>query len=307
MSGLRLSECTSSNKIISIKIIKRSTMQNVNKRGKTITTYLLNGNPRGIKTAFISNRICHCMAIPRPHLQSAKTRKELATPSLYLLFGDDNTVYVGETENFLERIEDHHRKKDFWNEAVVFFVKEGSLTKADVQLLEHLSLSRINEANLYTLEENRQKANAPQLPEHQRDTVLDFFDDVQILASFLGYPLFDKAQTNTSTMFFCKGTLGTDAKAIYVDKMIRVLAGSKIRKETSGSYNNVSERLVKLNRSGIEKPEYYELIQDIEFSSPSQASSFCLGRNSNGWRVWVNQEGKSLHDVHRVLKKEVPN
>lgn len=268
-------------------------------RGKTITTYLIDGNPRGMKRAFISNHVCQCMAIPRTHLAMAKLRDELNSPSLYLLFGDDKKVYVGETENFLARVDDHQRKKDFWNEAVVFYAKEGSLTKADVQFLEHLALAQIKAANLFTLEENKQKANAPKLPEHQRDTVLDFFDDVQVLAAFLGYPLFDQAQVKAQALFYCRNGLGADAKAVYADKSMRVLAGSKVRKDVQASYGRANERAMQLKSVALEREDYFELTQDMEFPSPSSASDFCVGGASNGWMVWINADGQTLDDVYR--------
>ena len=110
--------------------------------GKTITTYLIDGDPQGIKAVSISNRICQCLAIPRGLLKAANKRLELTRPSFYLLLGDENLAYLGETEDFLGRIKDHKYKKDFWNEAIVFNAKDESLTKADVKYLEYLAIQQ---------------------------------------------------------------------------------------------------------------------------------------------------------------------
>ena len=151
------------------------------KLGKTITTYLVGGNPRGIKSVFISNRICHCLAIPRAHLGDASQHEALQSPSLYLLLGDNHTAYIGETENVRERIKQHNHHKDFWNEVLVLVARDNSLSKADVQFLEYLSIQYIKEANLYNLHSNKHIPKAPSLPEHQRDTVLEYFEDVKML------------------------------------------------------------------------------------------------------------------------------
>lgn len=36
--------------------------------GKTITTYLIDGNPQGSQYVFISNKICKMLVIPRANL-----------------------------------------------------------------------------------------------------------------------------------------------------------------------------------------------------------------------------------------------
>ncbi len=40
-------------------------------------------------------------------------------------------------------------------------------------------------------------------------------------------------------------------------------------------------------------------VQDIIFNSPSSASSFCLGKSSNGWTNWKNSKNKTLDEVIR--------
>ncbi|MDR2190396.1 MAG: hypothetical protein LBP53_04330 [Candidatus Peribacteria bacterium] len=54
--------------------------------GKTITTYLVDGNATGIKTTELSNRIGKALIIPRAKLKDAKNRPEIEKPALYFLF-----------------------------------------------------------------------------------------------------------------------------------------------------------------------------------------------------------------------------
>jgi predicted GIY-YIG superfamily endonuclease len=41
-------------------------------------------------------------------------------------------AYIGETENFRERVKDHDSKKAFWQKALLFISKDAAMTKADV-------------------------------------------------------------------------------------------------------------------------------------------------------------------------------
>ena len=53
--------------------------------------------------------------IPRSNLSILNERSELQTPALYILLGEDEytkpKAYIGETENFRERVKDHDNKK----------------------------------------------------------------------------------------------------------------------------------------------------------------------------------------------------
>ncbi len=45
--------------------------------GKTITTYLINRDPKGTQYAFISNSLCKMFIIPRSNLAILNERQEL--------------------------------------------------------------------------------------------------------------------------------------------------------------------------------------------------------------------------------------
>ena len=96
--------------------------------GKVITTHLVDGNPRGIRNVFISNKICNMYVIPRQQMSEANANSDiqLEQPAFYILLGGEDfaslpQAYIGQTENFKERVKSHEIKKDFWNTALVFY------------------------------------------------------------------------------------------------------------------------------------------------------------------------------------------
>ena len=112
--------------------------------GKTVTTYLIDGDPKGTQYAFISNKICQMFVVPRSNLAYLNEQEKLQKPAFYILIGEDEATkpqaYIGETENFKERVKDHDSKKTFWQKALIFVSKDADMTKADVQYLEHKAI-----------------------------------------------------------------------------------------------------------------------------------------------------------------------
>ncbi len=269
--------------------------------GKTITTYLIEGSSTGLRSVFISNKVCNALFVPRAKLNEARGREELKRPSLYLLVGEEGKAYVGETESFIDRVKDHDSKKEFWNEAIAFSAKDNYLTKADVQYLEYLAINQIKKADRFKLEENKQSPKSPNLQEHQRDSVHEFFEDVKLLTSFLGYKLFEVIEEKTKHLFYCRNSKGTDSKGFYDENGFTVLAGSKICKEAVSSYRKYgsSDRDFFFREFCKDVGEYFLVEKNIPFKSPSSASTFCLGRNSNGWTDWRDEEGCNLDEKFR--------
>ena len=69
--------------------------------GKTVTTYLIDGDPKGTQYSFISNKICQMFVIPRSNLAYLNEQEKLHKPAFYILIGEDEATkpqaYIGET------------------------------------------------------------------------------------------------------------------------------------------------------------------------------------------------------------------
>lgn len=48
------------------------------------------------------------------------------------------------------------------------------MTKVDVQYLEHKAIAEAKKANAFVLSDNKQIPKAPNLPEHQQDSMNEF-------------------------------------------------------------------------------------------------------------------------------------
>lgn len=270
--------------------------------GKTVTTYLIDGDPKGTQYAFISNKICQMFVVPRSNLSYLNTQEKLRKPAFYILLGETEETkpqaYIGETENFRERVKDHDSKKTFWQKALIFVSKDADMTKADVQYLEHMAIAEAKKANMFVLGDNKQAPKAPNLPEYQQDSMDEFFEDVKFLASFIGCNIFEVSHPKTEHLFYTKGR-GCEAKGFYSSNGFTVLEGSIIAKTMVPSFNWKEKRENLLQAYTTVNCDKLIMTSDKTFSSPSTAADFCLGSSNNGWLVWKDKDGNTLDSIYR--------
>lgn len=270
--------------------------------GKTVTTYLIDGDPKGTQYAFISNKICQMFVVPRSNLSYLNTQEKLQKPAFYILLGEDETTkpqaYIGETENFRERVKDHDSKKSFWQKALIFVSKDADMTKADVQYLEHKAIAEAKKTNTFVLSDNKQTPKAPNLPEYQQDSMDEFFEDVKFLASFIGCNIYEVSQPKEEHLFYTKGH-GCNAFGFYNSNGFTVLKDSIVANSCVPSLKWKDKRDKLVQEYAIFENGVWKMNSDKTFSSPSTAADFCIGSSNNGWLVWKDKDGNTLDSVYR--------
>lgn len=102
-------------------------------RGKVITTHLRTGDPNGIRTVFISNKICEMIVFPKTEFDQVSNLEESSRPSLYILLGEDENgsaqAYIGETTNELKRLNNIRAINSFGANALCLLLRMIALTK----------------------------------------------------------------------------------------------------------------------------------------------------------------------------------
>ena len=102
-------------------------------------------------------------------------------------------------------------------------------------------------------------------------------------------------------LFYVKSKNGAHGKGIYDEgrKIFILLKGSSINPTPSSSMGR-KEKYDEFVKSYCDFVDgLYVLIYDYEFTSPSAASAIVLGRSSNGWNDWKDNNGRSLGAVYR--------
>ena len=275
---------------------------------KTITIHLPNGEPAGIKVAELSNRIIRAYVVPRELLHEIRETEELSKPALYLLLSKDGEhAYIGESENFLARMRTHDAdsSKDYWDLVIAFIAKDSSLEKGDVGYLESIAVVQAQEAGKTELH-NRTVPSKNNLHQFKISTVEEFFEDVCLLSSALGFPIFDvlkDEEIRESEIWYCK-TNKTDARGVFDGGGFAVLAGSVIDSHHSESLERdfpgvVQDRNAILGSHGNLSDDVIHLTTNVNFKSPNQAGVFAAGRSVNAWTTWKNKEGRTMNELLR--------
>ena len=159
---------------------------------KTIYTYLHNDDLNGSRIVSMDNCFCKLYKIQRTDSDFLQFFKEdLQKPALYILLNrETGKAYIGETDTFFTRIQQHISKKEFWLEAIAFTASDDSLSKTEVQYLEFLAFEKATQMNVFDLSENTQAPKAPHMTLNQKGKTKEFFKYVQFLAKFVGCDIF---------------------------------------------------------------------------------------------------------------------
>lgn len=169
--------------------------------GKTIHTYLWTDDVNGIKQIFVPGNGCVLFFIPRDMISIVDEHKEeFEVPALYILLNEDsNKAYVGETDNFRDRIKNHNANKKFWKSAIMLKSSDNQLTTTEVRYLEAKAYELAHKTNRFDLSENTQRPKAPKLQRYRQDFVDDFFNNVVFFVEFSGCKIFTPKDSQSSS------------------------------------------------------------------------------------------------------------
>ncbi|MEG1142664.1 MAG: GIY-YIG nuclease family protein [Clostridia bacterium] len=274
---------------------------------QVLTLILRDGTTTGIVECSVDEWYGISYKIPRTKIKESSKLPYINNSGVYILFGDDeNTAnkvaYIGEAEDIYNRLEQHNRNKDFWNECVVFMSENNSLNKAHIKYIEHELYKLSKETNRLIIK-NDSTPTKSTLGRADEIKSEKFIEKVKTITSMVGYRLFDnkveKEDIKDYNILYLKNNGIEYAKGLLTDEGFVILKGSKIK---SGIFDGISKSLIdycnrERNSIDIEKEVF---ISDHLCSSPSMAGVIILGRNSNGYTEWKNKDGISLREI---LKK----
>lgn len=293
--------------------------------GKTITLYLMDGTASKRWQATLSNWNGKAFKIPRMELKNCQDIPELSNPGVYFLFGKDDGeskpfIYVGEADDVLKRLLQPHtfeaKGNSYWTEAVIFVTPDGTLEKGRVKYLENRFYSIAVDAKRYLVKNGNTPTQSP-MPKQIQDLLEEFILNAQLILPALGYDALEPLpssqaaspeDTNNHLYFSRNGGKGGKGEGRIASDGFWVLKGSYIYPEVA-SYTSPGIKKARHDCAGIIDQNGI-LQEDICFGSPSFASTFICGKNSNGLVEWKNANDISLKNLNSSLpvsKKQEAN
>lgn len=282
--------------------------------GLTVYTKLLDKTLEGARIIDMgSTKSCECFVLPRDTVaEVGKKHPVLHQHSFYILLGKDkkgrNMAYIGETQDFTDRVIDHKQKKEFWTTALVFVSKANEIFASEVLYLEYLGYQAAVDAGNYIIE-NPNKVNKQKLSPDKEDEMELFFEDIQFLTRFYGCKVFDEPEKPYKTeieetcyeftLTMPKYKLIANLEFYKQSKRFVIKAGSAITSKTwdscSNSAKNLRKHVIKDKNLCLNKGNICILLQDVEMpenmSSSSSAAMFCAGTSMQGPYVWRDKNG----------------
>ena len=288
--------------------------------GRSIRIYLSDGSTSGLRHVEIANWSGQAIACPRSRFSELKKWSESQRPGVYFLLekystADKSKVYIGESENVFKRLIDHDRKKDFWNEVVLFSSKDENLTKAHIKYLESRLTFITKETDRYYTE-NGNNPTESTLPRADRDAMEEFVQNIKMILGTLGHKLLEPIQDSVPQRHIDSNAFDEDllefnvnglkAKGKLIDEGFLLMKDSEISIEAMTSspkkVDQLRDKLIEYNEV-IERNKKYCLTKNVVVSSPSYAASLVAGTNRSGPQSWKNKDGKTLKQIEEELVK----
>ena len=282
----------------------------------TVYTKLLDKTLEGARIIDMgSTKTCQCFVLPYESV--AKVGKEYLTGkyALYVLLGHreigGQCAYIGQTNDFTNRVSDHKQKKDWWDTALVFVSKADEIIASETLYLEYLGWKTACDANTHNIE-NTKPIKEPGLSDDKKNDMELFFEEIKFLTRFYGCDVFEKSMNPIEEMgeyvtFYLEvKKRGITATVHYYpqSKKYVLIEGSLI----SSFDASCSKKATEIRKELISNPQLckhegnlVKVIQNInipvESGLPSLPAEVITGTSMQGTKAFKNKEGKSFIEL----------
>ncbi|QBR84706.1 GIY-YIG nuclease family protein [Legionella israelensis] len=170
-------------------------------QGYTIRIYVPYGDPDGIRVVDTMNWTGRGILFPRDEWNNKKDDfNELKQNGLYILtsYPDENnnsTIYIGQTDEIKRRIDNHDKKKDFWDRVMIFFSTNNGLNRAHLTWLEWKLLEIAKEYQNSIIDNSRTNDSEPILNSGEKTECIYFLGKMLQMLPLVGIHNFEKNKT----------------------------------------------------------------------------------------------------------------
>ena len=274
--------------------------------GFTISVYFPSGDPEGLRIIDKPPSSIQGLTFPRLIYPDIRDRKEFQQAGVYVLWSRSEfpRIYVGQTGkgqtgSLRNRLNRHLKDKDkyFWDDTVAFI--GHNLLPTHFEYIESKLYQLAQEANVCELKQNYPKTD--KLSDAVATVPEQYLKDMRLCLRLLGINFFEKPRIPEKRLilFLMDGDREI-ARGHESTQGFLVLAGARASKTEQPSIQTYlsARRKDLVSRCVLKcKGEYYELVANHLFRSPSDASGVLLGRSSSGRQDWKDDQDRSLAEL----------
>ena len=137
------------------------------------------------------------LSCPRENIANLLLQDEVNRYGVYLLLSDSK-VYVGQSTQLKQRIEQHILGKDWWQRVIVLTTKTDSLNKSDIDYLESVLIEKSILCG--TLDsDNKNKGNKQKVDKFRKAELDEFLDEALFILELIGVTVFSKNASSKQT------------------------------------------------------------------------------------------------------------
>ena len=277
----------------------------------SIRIFLPDGTPDGLRVVGKSLWTGVGVSCSRKRYETARSELEFDRPGVYVLVGPHpnnplgSVVYVGQAEVARDRLDQHHKGKDFWERLVLFTDGSAALNNAHFRYLE----ARLIQIALKAKRATIANGNQPSVPTLSKADTADteaFLRDMLLIYPLVGVDAFESVPTpngpigdHLSPLLTLKAK-GSQATARDTPEGFIVYKGTVVAPEMP-SFRHASYRVLRqqLIQSGVISMtgDAGVFVVDYIFQSPSAAASVVRGMQQSGLEYWVDAKGRTLKQL----------
>lgn len=278
----------------------------------------------------------------RSQFESIRKRDDFNRPGVYVLVGPGDArdqrqhIYIGQSNDAGERLDNHKGRKDFWTNLVLFTTGDGAFNSSHFRHIEQQLYERaVTAGRAYLL--NGNKPGGAWLHAVDRSAAEAFLENMLLVYPLLGVMAFQtevpsetmrpsrtvahdvtkavtKELSNKDVIYYAdsperqdfyireRGSNAIGHFAHYSGKDFMVRSGSKCRLMVT---NNAIERKGipefrrQLVANGVlqEQDGYLIFTEDYKFTSPSAAAEVVMGATATGPGSWKDSTGTPLKET----------
>ena len=140
--------------------------------------------PDGVFTIRRPFSVMTAYYVPRSHIKEAKNVKGINRYGIYCLYGNGR-IYIGQTRNGIERIAEHTRGKQFWDEAVLFLADPIHFNLNIISGLERHAIEMAMKNSPYEVE-NKSVPQYETVTDFEQMQVVTMYEEISFIMAFLG-------------------------------------------------------------------------------------------------------------------------